>query len=192
MCTMCLGMLLGLSHLRMAGWGGIYSSQPQFYQLDKKQQLSVVGCTGQSGAPPDMHCAVSSARHVSQPLASIVVDRWIWPLPNYPVHIGQSGATARGRLSVAPLRRLSGCPTGQSGAPPGADWQPFSRVFLLIPSGLFCSWVFDFYASFYVSFWGVASLLPKSNPLRILWTTIRNSSKHISPQIVLIIKHQTH
>jgi hypothetical protein len=29
---------------------------------------------------------------------------------------GQSGATARGRLSAAPLRRLSGCPTGQSGA----------------------------------------------------------------------------
>ena len=26
-CTMCLGMLLGLSHLRMAGWGGIYSLQ---------------------------------------------------------------------------------------------------------------------------------------------------------------------
>jgi hypothetical protein len=24
-CTMCLGMLLGLSHLRMAGWSGIYS-----------------------------------------------------------------------------------------------------------------------------------------------------------------------
>jgi hypothetical protein len=29
---------------------------------------------------------------------------------------GQSGATARGRLSAAPLRRLSGCPTEQSGA----------------------------------------------------------------------------
>ena len=32
------------------------------------------------------------------------------------MHTGQSGAIARGRLSAAPLRRLSGCPTGQSGA----------------------------------------------------------------------------
>jgi hypothetical protein len=77
-----------------------------------------------------------------------------------------------------------------SGAPPGAGWQPSSRVSMLIPSGFFCSWVLDFYASFYVFFWGVASSLPKSNPLRILWTTIINTSKHISPQIVFIIKHQ--
>jgi hypothetical protein len=33
-----------------------------------------------------------------------------------PVHTGQSGATAREHLSVASLRRLSGCPTKQSGA----------------------------------------------------------------------------
>jgi hypothetical protein len=25
MSTICLGMLLGLPHMRMAGWGGIYS-----------------------------------------------------------------------------------------------------------------------------------------------------------------------
>jgi hypothetical protein len=61
---------------------------------------------------------------------------------------------------------------------------------LLIPSGFFCSWVLDLYASFYVFFWGVASALPRFNPHRILWTTIINTSKHISPQIVSIIKHQ--
>jgi hypothetical protein len=78
------------------------------------QQLSVVGCTGQSGASPDIYCAVSGARHVSRPLAPIAVDRWIRPLlsahgtPDSPVHTGQSGATARERLSVASLRRLSG------------------------------------------------------------------------------------
>jgi hypothetical protein len=48
--------------------------------LDRKQQLSVVGCTGQSGAPPDSNCAVSGARHVSRPLAPVAVDRWIRPL----------------------------------------------------------------------------------------------------------------
>jgi hypothetical protein len=55
-----------------------------------------------------------------------------------------------------------------SGAPPGAGWQPSSGISLLIPSGFFCSWVLDFYASFYVFFWGVASSLPRSNPHRIL------------------------
>jgi hypothetical protein len=44
----------------------------------------------------------------SRPLDLTVTDS--------PVHTGQSGAIARGRLSAAPLRKLSGCPTGQSGA----------------------------------------------------------------------------
>jgi hypothetical protein len=50
--------------------------------LDRKQQLSIVGCTGQYGAPPDSHCAVSGACHVSRPLAPVAVDRWIRPLPS--------------------------------------------------------------------------------------------------------------
>jgi hypothetical protein len=50
--------------------------------LDRKQQLSIVGCTGQSGAPPDIHCAVSGARHISRPLVPVAVDRWIRPLPS--------------------------------------------------------------------------------------------------------------
>jgi hypothetical protein len=145
-------------------------------------------------APPDNHCAVSGARHVSRPLAPVAVDRWIRPLPSVrctpdsPVPTvrcttGQTGATAWERLSVASLRRLSGCPTGQSGAhrttlsgaPPGAGWQPASWVPSLISSGFFCSWVLDSYASFYVFFWGVESSLPWSNSLRILWTTNTNT-----------------
>jgi hypothetical protein len=125
------------------------------------------------------------------------------------VHTGQSGAncpvphrTDRCYSQRAPICGLSAqtvrCHTEQSsahetalsGAPPGAGWQPASWVSSLISLGFFCSWVLDSYAPFYVFFWGVASSLPWSNSLRILWTIIINTSKHISPQVVLIIKHQ--
>jgi hypothetical protein len=89
-------------------------------------------------------------------------------------HTGQSGAHR----------------TSMSGAPPGAGWQPTSWISSLISSGFFCSWVLDSYASFYVFFWGVASSLPWSNSLRILWTTNTNTRKLISSRIVLFIKHQ--
>jgi hypothetical protein len=53
---------------------------------------------------------MSGARHVSRPLAPVAVDHCRLPIgtPDSPVHTGQSGATARERLSVASLRRLSG------------------------------------------------------------------------------------
>jgi hypothetical protein len=84
--------------------------------LDRKHQLSIVGCTGQSGA-----------RHVSRPLAPVAVDRWIRslpsvrctpdsPVPTVRCSIEQTGVTTRERLSMASLRRLSGCLTRQSGA----------------------------------------------------------------------------
>jgi hypothetical protein len=47
-----------------------------------------------------------------------------------------------------------------SGAPPSTGWLPFSWISSLFLLGFFCSWVLDFYASFYVFFWGVASSLP--------------------------------
>jgi hypothetical protein len=50
MSTIWLGMLLGLPHLEMAGWGGIYSHQPSCSRLGK---AAGDGRTGQSGAPPD-------------------------------------------------------------------------------------------------------------------------------------------
>jgi hypothetical protein len=49
----------------------------------------------------------------SRPLDPTVV---VCPVPTVRCPTGQSGATARERLSVASLRRLSGCPIGQSGA----------------------------------------------------------------------------
>jgi hypothetical protein len=42
-------MLLGLPHLEVAGWGGIYSHQPNYSRWKK---AAGDGCTGQSGAPP--------------------------------------------------------------------------------------------------------------------------------------------
>jgi hypothetical protein len=52
MSTMCLDMLLGFPLFEMADCGGIYWPQPSI-SLDKNQQLSVDGHTGQSGGAPD-------------------------------------------------------------------------------------------------------------------------------------------
>jgi hypothetical protein len=72
MTTICLDMLLGLPRVEMAGWGGIYRLQPPIYSLDRKQQFSVDGHTGQSGAHRTRHCSVSGACHVSRPLESTI------------------------------------------------------------------------------------------------------------------------
>jgi hypothetical protein len=59
MSILCLGMLLGLPHLEMVGWGGIYSPPPTIIVVGQKQQLSVEGrivrCT------PDKHCSLFGA-----------------------------------------------------------------------------------------------------------------------------------
>jgi hypothetical protein len=70
--------------------------------VGQKQQLSVDGCTGQSGAHRTIivHCPVPC--HVSRPLGSIAVDRWIRPLPRL------SGATTRECPVWASLRKLPG------------------------------------------------------------------------------------
>jgi hypothetical protein len=57
------------------------ASTPQTSCWTESSSFFVVGCTGQSGAPPDIYCAVSGVRHVSRPLAPVAVDRWIRPLP---------------------------------------------------------------------------------------------------------------
>jgi hypothetical protein len=51
-------MLLGLPHLEVAGWGGIYSHHPKTSRL---VGLSVAWCTGQSGA--HRTCLVRQPRH---------------------------------------------------------------------------------------------------------------------------------
>jgi hypothetical protein len=68
MSTICLDMLIGSHTFEMVGWGGIYMLQPLIWLLDRKQQLSVDGHTGQSGAHRTQHCSVSGACHVSRPL----------------------------------------------------------------------------------------------------------------------------
>jgi hypothetical protein len=55
MSTICLGMLLGLPHLGMAGWGCIYSPQHKTSRWDTVPSCtrqSACG-TGQFGVPPD-------------------------------------------------------------------------------------------------------------------------------------------
>jgi hypothetical protein len=51
--------------------GGIYSPQPLSEPLVK---AAGDGRTGQSGAPPDIHYALSSARHVS---TTVRVRSWL-------------------------------------------------------------------------------------------------------------------
>jgi hypothetical protein len=68
MSTICLDMLLGLPHLEIAGWCGIYSLQPLIWLLDRRQQLSVDGHIRQSDAHRTQHCSASGAWHVSRPL----------------------------------------------------------------------------------------------------------------------------
>jgi hypothetical protein len=46
-------------------------------RLDRKQQLSVDERTRQSGAHRIRHCSVSGAYHISRPLVSVAVDRWV-------------------------------------------------------------------------------------------------------------------
>jgi hypothetical protein len=72
MSTICLDMLLGLPHLEMAGWGGIYSLQPPPNSRWTESKLSIGGRTGQSGVHRTQHCSVSDACHVSCPLESTV------------------------------------------------------------------------------------------------------------------------
>jgi hypothetical protein len=67
MCTICLGMLLGLPHLEMAGWGCIYS--PQYKTSHWRKAVAFCGTpdspvvgTGQSGAPIRCPLAVGSIK----------------------------------------------------------------------------------------------------------------------------------
>jgi hypothetical protein len=49
MSTICLGMLLGLPHLQMADWWGIYNL-PTILAVGQKANCYVIGRTGQFGA----------------------------------------------------------------------------------------------------------------------------------------------
>jgi hypothetical protein len=81
-------MLLGLPHLEVAGWGGIYSHHPicSRWRSCWRWAHRTVWCT------PDMSGAPATSFY---PLRLELVDRWrLCPhvAPDSPVHIGQSGA----------------------------------------------------------------------------------------------------
>jgi hypothetical protein len=90
-------MLLGLPHLEVAGWGGIYSHQPNFSHW---RRLLAMGASDSpmrhrtvSGTPPDsVRCAATSSD----------VRAWSW-------------STVGG--SALMWQRTVRCDTGQSGAP---------------------------------------------------------------------------
>jgi hypothetical protein len=73
MSIQCLGMLLGLPHLKMAGWG-VFIASPTIIVVGQKQQLSVDGCTRQSGAHRTniVHCPVPWPR---QPTVEVCDSR---------------------------------------------------------------------------------------------------------------------
>jgi hypothetical protein len=90
MSTIWLGMLLGLPHVEVAGWGGIYSHQPKYSRWSRLLAM---------GAPdsPVRHRTVSGA-----PPHHPVVRAWSW-------------STVGG--SILMWHRTVRCYTGQSGAP---------------------------------------------------------------------------
>jgi hypothetical protein len=90
MSTIWLGMLLGLPHLEVAGWGGIYSHQPK---CSSWRWLLAMGAPDS----PARHRTVSSA-----PSRHPVVRAWSW-------------STVGG--SVLMWHRTVRCDPGQSGAP---------------------------------------------------------------------------
>jgi hypothetical protein len=166
MCTICLGMLLGLSHMEMAGWGCIYS--PQHKTTHWKKAAAFCGTPDSLVGSPD-----------SPVLLSGVPSRWIcqrrWPLarmifaldspyftpdssyftPDSPYFTPDSLVVfpPRCHLELAVRAIVPGAPdspacgTRQSGAPVRTVrlWQHF-----------FFSWtLLDFHNVF---FWGVAFL----------------------------------
>jgi hypothetical protein len=123
MSTRWLGMLLGIPHLEVAGWGGIYSHQPK-----SGRWWSLLAM----GAPdsPVRHRTVSGAppRHlVDRPLSWSTVGGFvlIWH-QTVRCHTGQSGAPLTAALTSAailfirqsrPLRADSRCSAGAPDSP---------------------------------------------------------------------------
>jgi hypothetical protein len=90
MSTIWLGMLLGLPHLEVAGWGGIYSHQPN---CSRWRRLLAMGTPDS----PVSHLKVSGA-----PPHHPIVRAWSW-------------STVGGFVLM--WHRIVRCHTGQSGAP---------------------------------------------------------------------------
>jgi hypothetical protein len=131
MSTISLDMLLGLPHLEMVSWGGIYRRQPHFYPFERKHQLSIDGRTRQSNAHQTGHCSLSGTYHVRRPLGSVAVNHWIRLLPRlsgahqtvwcYSPRVPVCGPSAQTvRLSHGTVRCTLDSYCSLSGVPSGA------------------------------------------------------------------------
>jgi hypothetical protein len=115
MSTICLGMLLELPPLQMASWGYLKTS-PRY------SRWTEIYCLLSTSAPDSLvhtgHAlfTVWCHSHVSRPLGSIVVDRWIRPLPRLSSAHQIVRSTVRERLVTSLSAQTARCPTGQSGA----------------------------------------------------------------------------
>jgi hypothetical protein len=123
MCTICLGILLGLPHLKMAGWGCIYSSQHNCSHWRKAAALYVT-----LKSPVVHRTAHYSVSDVPSRCPATAGDRWHCRLftPDSPDSTPDSPVvfSAQCHLELAVGLRFSSAPdslacgTGQSGVPP--------------------------------------------------------------------------
>ena len=143
-------MLLGLPHLEVAGWGGIYSHHPKTSRL---VGLSVAWCTGQSGA--HQTCPVRQPRHpnVRVLIVGALTAGPAWMFGGTPdMYCRVSGAPLRACLTSAALWRAlnaraaraevrhahAGAPDNlqyMSGAPPDIQAGPEDRAPTVEPNG---------------------------------------------------------
>jgi hypothetical protein len=122
MCTICLGMLLGLPHLEMANWGCIYS--PQHNSSHWRKVDALCGTPDSPVVHRTTHCSVYGAPNHCPVAAG---DRWRCRLftPDSPDFTPDSPVvfSAQCHLELAVGLWFPGAPnspacgTGQSGAP---------------------------------------------------------------------------
>jgi hypothetical protein len=130
-------MFLGLPHREMAGWG-VFIASPTIIVVGHKQQLFVDGRTGQA------MFTVWCPSHVSRPLGSIAVDRWIRPLPRlsgahrivwcYSPRVPRCGPLC----ADCPMSHRTGY-CSLSGAPPGRWLTAHFMDLFIVFLGFFCS-----------------------------------------------------
>jgi hypothetical protein len=179
-------------------WNGrlwVFIASPTIIVVGQKQQFSVDGRIGQFGAhrTSTVRCPVPWP---CQPTVGVCSSR-----PLGPTVARLSGAAAWGCMSAGPSaqtvrvshRIVRSTPdmvlfTVQCATRALADCPLYG--FLRWFFGLLLFLILGLLSSFYVFIWGVASSVSSSNTLRIVWTINTNTSKHISPQVMSIIKHQ--
>jgi hypothetical protein len=163
MSTICLGMLLGLPHLEIAGWG-VFKASPYNYSRWKE----VAAFCRRAHRTCTVHCVVPC--HVSRPLESVVDDYWIQPLPKLsswhrtvrcysprvPFGLLCAESPVSHRTVWCTLDRLLFSVRCATSALADCPLHGFPRCFL----GLLLFLSLGLLSSFYVFFWGVASSVP--------------------------------